>query len=162
MARWRQGGSKVADKDIRFPFKLSFVPLVSLPNTKRTWRQILDELTGFTAGTQLMDVYACGSPAREHGAGEGALPLEDVASSCGDPIFLGQLVAASKCTTSHFGDTRLDINHQRIEEDWELKLCIIKSYEPYVMQTCAATRMPVSRAVGLRTWMDTVSMCQKN
>jgi len=44
-------------------------------------------------------------------------------------VLLGEMVTTSECTTSAYGDAKLQFRHQRIEEDWALRPEFLEQYD---------------------------------
>jgi len=116
LARYSQDGTEHTPP--RFPFKLMYVvnPDIKTGNGELTLDAVHAELDAIPVGTTLYSVYACAAAAGNELSDPGA----DL-SSCGGPILLGDLKTSSQCSTSWYGDTRFQIRHQRVEEDWELE-----------------------------------------
>ena len=103
------------------------VPGVSTPAKEKTVDEINEEMEAFEVGTSVFTVYACGKAASdeaEMNPTDGGLEF-----ACADPIRLGDMVTTDRCTSSKFGDERLFIQHQRIEDDWKLRPDILSSYD---------------------------------
>jgi len=123
VAKYAQDGTKF-DKP-RFPFKLFLVPQVTTPETKKTPKDVHDEMRAFKVGTSLFKVYACDAP-----AGDELQPTEGgLEKACGSPSELGDIVTTSQCVTSAYGDAKFHIRHQRIEEDWQLEPSFLSGYD---------------------------------
>lgn len=101
LAKWSQDGTASA-KPV-FPFRLQFNPTkdVQQSNDAKTLDQMLDGMK-FKVGTSLFDVLAYKTPSDKA------------------PVSLGTMVVTGECTTSAFGDAKLFIRHQRVEEDWAI------------------------------------------
>ena len=109
------------------PLECTQVPGVSTPAKEKTVDEINEEMEAFEVGTSVFTVYACGKAASdeaEMNPTDGGLEF-----ACADPIRLGDMVTTDKCTSSKFGDERLFIQHQRIEDDWKLRPDILSSYD---------------------------------
>lgn len=125
LARFSQDGTEHTSP--RFPFKLFLMPSseVQTPKTKKTVDQVHAEMAAFPIGTTLYTVYACG-----RALGDEMKPTDGgLEQACGEPLELGAIVTTSKCTTSAYGDSKFQIRHQRIEEDWQLNPDILEQYD---------------------------------
>ena len=90
-----------------FPFRIDMVPAAAhTPTAPSTLDMLMRYLSAIEPGTALYTVVAYDSP-QDYTAGRGRR--------------LGDMVTASNCTTSAFGDAKLFFRHQRIEEDWALR-----------------------------------------
>eukprot|EP00327_Prymnesium_parvum_P010960 CAMPEP_0184377666 /NCGR_PEP_ID=MMETSP0007-20130409/2454_1 /TAXON_ID=97485 /ORGANISM="Prymnesium parvum, Strain Texoma1" /LENGTH=453 /DNA_ID=CAMNT_0026721659 /DNA_START=19 /DNA_END=1380 /DNA_ORIENTATION=+ len=126
MAKWSQDGTP--HQDVNFPFKLFLVPsaAVQLPETPKVLDELMGLMEAFPIGTTLFTMYACGEPA---GSAEMKPTDGGLAKACARPLKLGDIVTTSKCTPSAFGDAKLFIRHQRVEEDWKLKPDWLNQYD---------------------------------
>lgn len=127
LAKYSQDGVMVAAP--KFPFKLFMVPseAVQTPDRKKTPDEVHAEMAAFPVGTTLYTVYGCRKPMStevEMTPADGGLE-----KACGNPILLGDIVTTSRCTTSAYGDAKLQIRHQRIEEDWQLEPSFLTGYD---------------------------------
>lgn len=120
LARYDQDGAE--SNPPKFPFKLLMVkgPTVQTGRKGETVAAVHSELDAIPIGTTLYNVYACTRP-----SGNEAMPSENL-DACGGAVPLGAIKTASKCTTSLYGDEKLHIRHQRIEEDWQLEPSYMK------------------------------------
>jgi len=122
--RWTQSGEYVEDPI--FPFKLLLVPTqaVQTPDYEKTLEMVNAEMMSFPVGTPLYEAYACGSPS-------GAEELDPSSSldACGAPFRLGFIRTTSPGTTSKYGDEKMFIRHQRIEDDWALRPDWLEEYD---------------------------------
>ena len=92
-------------EELVYPFKFTFESAdVSFPNeAPESMEKFMDQFRVLPVGTKLYQVKAHQSPEDTEG------------------LFLGNLVTASQCVTSHYGDTKLAFKHQWIEEDLEMR-----------------------------------------
>jgi len=130
LARYTQDGEEIENKDIRFPFKLVYRPgkkLLDSPSPETT-DQVHETIAGFEVGTTLYEVWACAKP-------DGA-EIYTPSSFCGGAILLGEMKTISECTQSLYGDTKLEVRHQRVEEDWKLEPDYYAQGEYHSTPTC--------------------------
>jgi len=133
LARYSQDGTE--HNPPRFPFKLMYVPNPDLKtgNGELTLDAVHAELDAIPVGTTLYSIYACAAPAGNE------LGNPNDLSNCGQPLLLGDLKTSSQCTTSWYGDTRFQIRHQRIEEDWQWEPSFMRQGSYDVDQACGQT-----------------------
>jgi len=99
----------------KFPFKLFFVANSNLKTGQGELSidGVHSELDAIPIGTKLYSMFSCAIS-----RGDELSPTENLLESCGRPMFLGNVVTTSECTTSYYGDKSFQFRHQRIEEDW--------------------------------------------
>jgi len=97
------------------------------------------EMAGFKVGTTLYQLYACGRPGKDE-----TNPTRGGLDNCGDALKLGDMVTTSQCTSSKYGDEKLHIVHQRIEEDWAANSDYLKGYD--VDKSCGWNLLPMPRS----------------
>lgn len=125
MAKYSQDGTE--NSPPKFPFKLFLVPSseVQMDESTKTIDQMHGLMDAFPVGTTIFTVYAC-----DEAIGDELLPTDGgLEKACGKPLELGALVTTSKCTTSAYGDAKLHIRHQRVEEDWQLRPDFLTKYD---------------------------------
>lgn len=138
MARYTQDGIEAAH--VKFPFKLFLVPTSETRGLSRDAPKTIDELAeehkNIPVGTALYSVYACGEPSESE-----LHPTDDgIEKACAVPTKLGDLKTQSKCVPSDFGDRKMKIGHQRIEDDWKLRPEWLGQY--HVTSACGAKTKP--------------------
>ena len=75
---------------------------------------MVKQLESIPAGTPIYELLACkDKSSSEQGSKDGT-------EACSS-MSLGSLTTVGSCTRSKYGDEKLFIKHQRIEEDWALK-----------------------------------------
>lgn len=79
---------------------------------------LLKHFEDIATGTQLYDVFAYDSPK---------------ARASNTKTKLGTLKTTSRCTRSLFGDKKLHFQHQRVEEDFELRKEWLQDIRPWAM-----------------------------
>lgn len=114
-ARYSSNGG---ESQPNFPFKLFFVPTAASQkgDQEKTVGDLTAEFASWSVGTNLLDVYGCGT-ATAHEM-EAPVTLE---KHCGGHVYLGKIKIRSRCSVSAYGDQKLHIRHQRIEEDWAVE-----------------------------------------
>jgi hypothetical protein len=124
LAKYSQDGTK--HERPKFPFKLFFVPSqeAQQPAGSMSMPEMLKGLSEIPVGTPVLHVYACGKAGKDEHE-----PSSSLERSCGEPLFLGDMVTTSKCTTSSYGDKEFFIRHTRIEEDWQLEPSYLHQYD---------------------------------
>jgi len=101
--RYTQDGTTVADPV--FPYKITFATTgqAAVPSSAQTLDELMAAMTAAAPkGTNLYDVYAQESPKSEE-------------------ELIGKIFTATDCTTSTYGDSKLFIRHQRVEDDWNIR-----------------------------------------
>ena len=112
MASYTQDGQK--ESSVNFPWSLRFVPSgqYSFPSTVADgYTNFLDDLATITSGSVLYDVYATDKPTELGGT----------------EMKIAQIKTVSEMTTSNWGDEKMYIRHQRMDDD----LKIHPEWEPY-------------------------------
>lgn len=101
-----------------FPFKLFFVPTAASQkgDQEKTIEELTAEFASWSVGTTLLDVYGCDTATTHETEAPGNLERH-----CGGQVYLGKIKINSRCTLSAYGDKKLHIRHQRVEEDWAVK-----------------------------------------
>ena len=103
---------------------------------KKTVTTLIEELMGIPKGTPSSDYTPrCGT-----NTGAAEVYTAAIEKACGDPMLLGEITAASKCTTSLYGDKHFYFRLQPIEEDWALKP------ECWIRTGCPPPQLPRARA----------------
>jgi len=123
LAKYSQNGK--IHSPPKFPFKLFFVSghAVQQPAGIKSMDAMLKEFTEIPIGTAVLQMWACGEAKDE------SEPSSSLERACGKPLFLGNVVTTSECTTSTFGDKHLFIRHQLIEDDWTLEPSYLHQYD---------------------------------
>jgi len=123
----------------KFPFKLLAVANPELETGRRgeTLDAMHAEIDAIPLGTSVYKLYACAEP-----SGDEMKP----AGSCGGALLLGDMVTASQCTTSRFGDEKMHFRHQRIEEDWLLEPNFMNSGAYKASVACDASSLSANGA----------------
>ena len=119
-AKRDEDGKRIANKDIRFPFYLRFVPnRDALPKTElSTETPWFDQLTGsnIPVGTKMFDVYATWMPPC---TGKGCKADKDPHSRpLSEMTKIGEITSTSEFTTSLWGDERLFFRLNRMHDEF--------------------------------------------
>jgi len=88
-----------------FPYMITFATTgnAAVSSSAQTLDALMAAMTAAApTGTHLYDVYAQETPT----SGQ---------------EFIGKIITATDCTTSTYGDSKLFIRHQRIEDDWNIR-----------------------------------------
>lgn len=112
MASYTQDGTQ--ESEVNFPWSLRFAPSgqYNFPSTvAEGYTNFLDDLSTITEGSVLYDVYAMDKPTELGGT----------------QMKVAQIITQSEMTTSFWGDEKMFIRHQRMEDD----LKIHPEWEPY-------------------------------
>jgi len=113
-ARYNQNGEETEDP--RFPYKLVFKATTEaktiMTNDPKLVDEIMDAFKTIQIGTKLWNVYAQAWPGTNQ---------HDI---------IGHITTTTACDTSAFGDTSFFIQHQRVEEDWQLRPEWIPDIDP--------------------------------
>ena len=116
MASYTQDGQQ--ESSVNFPWSLRFAPSgqYSFPSTvAEGYTNFLDDLATITSGSVLYDVYAMDKPSELGGT----------------EMKIAQIKTVSEMTTSNWGDEKMFIRHQRMDDD----LKIHPEWEPYTPKT---------------------------
>merc|ERR1711874_748736 len=96
-----------------------------MDESAKTPDQVHEAMAKFPVGTKLFTVYACDSA-----IGDEMTPTDGgLENACGSPLKLGDMITTSQCVTSAYGDSKFQIRHQRIEEDWHWRPDILQQYD---------------------------------
>jgi len=123
LAKYSQSGK--IHSPPKFPFKLFFTSghAVQQPAGIKSVDAMLKEFTEINIGTTVLQMWACGEAKDE------SEPSSSLERACGKPLFLGNMVTTSECTTSAFGDKHLFFRHTLIEDDWTLEPSYLNQYD---------------------------------
>jgi hypothetical protein len=124
MANYSQDGRH---HDAVTPFKLFLVPGkgVQTPDKQKTADEANAEMAAFPVGSVLYTVFACANASLS----EMTPTAGGLEAACEGALELGDMATTTKCTPSLYGDEHLFFQHQRIEEDWQLRPEFLTQYD---------------------------------